>query len=126
MNGELKKQMGSVISGVLVAYALTCIVFIVYAILLTYTDMTEKNISLIVTITTIISVIVAGFDSAAGASGKGWLWGMVAGLLYSALLICIMSWVRKSFFMDSRAITLMILSVAGGGLGGVIGINMKK
>ena len=126
MNGELKKQMGSVISGVLIAYALTCIVFIAYAILLTYTNMTEKNISLIVTITTIVSVIIAGFDSAKGASGKGWLWGMMAGAIYAALLLCVMTWIRKAFMMDSRAVSLFILSLAGGGLGGVVGINMKK
>jgi len=126
MNGELKKQRGNVISGVLVAYAITCIVFIAYAILLTYTDMTEKNIPLIVTLTTIISVIIAGVDAAKGASGKGWLWGMIAGALYGILLISIMTWIRKAFIMDSRSLTLIILSVAGGGLGGVLGINMKK
>ena len=126
MNGEFKKQMGSVISGVLIAYAITCIVFITYAILLTYTNITEKNISLVVTISTIISVIIAGFDSAKGASGKGWLWGMISGAVYAVLLLCIMTWIRKAFLMDSRAITLLILSLAGGGLGGVVGINMKK
>ena len=126
MNGEFRKQMGSVVSGVLIAYAVTCIVFIAYAILLTYTDITEANISLIVTITTIVSVITAGFDAAGGAVGKGWLWGMIAGALYAVLLICIMTWIRKAFMMDSRSLTLLILSLAGGGLGGVIGINMKK
>ena len=126
MNIELKKQMGSLISGVLIAYALTCIVFIAYAILLTYTDIQEKNISLIVTITTIVSVIIAGFDSAKGAADKGWLWGMIAGAIYALLLLCVMTWIRKAFIMDSRAVTLIVLSLAGGGLGGVIGINMKK
>lgn len=126
MNIELRKQIGNVISGVLIAYAITCIVFIGYAILLTYTNVTENNISLIVTITSIIAVIVAGFDAAKGAAGKGWLWGMIAGFVYGVILLAIMTWVQRGFNMDSRAATLMILSIAGGGLGGVIGINFKK
>lgn len=126
MNIEVKKQIGNVITGVLIAYAITCIVFIGYAILLTYTNITENNISLIVTITSIISVIVAGFDSAKEAEGRGWLWGMIAGLVYAVVLICIMTWVQREFMIDSRAVTLLILSIAGGGLGGVIGINFKR
>ena len=126
MNIELRKQMGSVISGVLIAYAITCIVFIGYAILLTYTNITENHISLIVTITSIISVIVAGFDATKNATGRGWLWGMIAGVIYAVILIAIMTWVQREFRVDSRAVTLLILSVAGGGLGGVIGINFKR
>ena len=126
MNIELRKQIGSVISGVLVAYAITCIVFIAYAILLTYTNVSEANISLIVTITSIVAVVVAGFDAAKGANSKGWLWGMIAGVFYAVILLSIMTWVQRGFSMDSRATTLLILSIAGGGLGGVIGINFKK
>ena len=126
MNIEQRKQIGNVISGVLIAYAITCIVFIGYAILLTYTNITEDNISLIVTVTSIIAVIVAGFDAAKDASGKGWLWGMIAGFIYALILVCIMTWVQREFRIDSRSITLLVLSVAGGGLGGVIGINFKR
>jgi putative membrane protein (TIGR04086 family) len=125
MGNELKKQGGSVISGVLIAYAITCVIFIGYAILLTYSNVSEKNISLVVTITCIISVIVAGFDASRGAAGKGWLWGMIAGALYAVILCAIMMWVQKTLTIDSRGVTLLILSLAGGGLGGIIGINMK-
>ena len=126
MNTELRKQIGNVISGVLIAYAITCIVFIGYAILLTYTNVAENNISLVVTITSIAAVIVAGFDSAKVSMGRGWLWGMIAGLVYAIILLAIMTWVQRGFSMDSRAVTLLILAIAGGGLGGVIGINFKK
>ncbi|WP_250227586.1 TIGR04086 family membrane protein [Anaeropeptidivorans aminofermentans] len=126
MRNDIKAQGSSIISGVLIAYAITCIVFIGYAILLTYTDMGEEGISLVVTITSIISAMVAGFDAAKGANSKGWMWGMIAGLIYALILVAIMTWVQKGFTMNSRLMTLIILSIASGGLGGVIGINMKK
>lgn len=123
---DKRPQAYALFSGVMIAYAITCIVFIAYAILLTYSSVTEQNISLIVTITGIISVVVAGFDAAKGAKSKGWLWGIIAGAVYAMILLCIGAWINKGLVPDSRTVTLFILCVAGGGLGGVIGINKKK
>lgn len=123
---EEKSQIFKLFSGVLIAYAITCIIFIGYAILLTYTSMTEQGITLVVTITTVISALVAGFDSAKGAKEKGWFWGITAGLIYALILVAIGAWIGEGFAFDVRSVSLIILSIAGGGLGGVIGINLKK
>lgn len=123
---EEKPQIYKLFSGVLIAYAITCAVFIGYALLLTYTSLSEKNIVLVVTVTTVVSALVAGFDSGRGAKDKGWLWGIFAGFVYAIILLAIGAWVSKGFSFDVRSITMLILSVAGGGLGGVLGINFKK
>ena len=123
---EKHRQVTSLISGVLIAYAITCIVFIGYAVLITYSSISEQNIPLVVTATSLISVVVAGFDAAKGAQNKGWLWGLLAGLVYVVILALIGLWVNKGFAMDSRTLTLLVLSLAGGGLGGVLGINFKR
>lgn len=126
MNTEIKFQVKSLFSGVMIGYAITCLVFITYAVLLTYTSITEENISLVVTLTSIVSVLVAGFDAARTATSKGWLWGVIAGFIYAIILVAIMTWVQGRLILDSRTISVLILSLAGGGLGGVIGINLKK
>ncbi len=123
---EKHSQITSLISGIAIAYAITCIIFIGYAMLITYSSFTGKNLPLVVTVTSLVAVIVAGFDAAKGATKRGWLWGIAAGLIYALILAVIGTWVNKGFTFDSRTITLLILSVAGGGLGGVIGINLKK
>lgn len=123
---EERSQIFKLFSGIMVAYAITCVIFIGYAILLTYTSITEKNISLVVTITTIISALVAGFDSARGAKEKGWFWGVIAGICYAVILIAIGTWFSEGFSFDARSVTLLILAIASGGLGGVLGINVKK
>ncbi|MDR3240437.1 MAG: TIGR04086 family membrane protein [Clostridiales bacterium] len=119
-------RVSSLISGVLVGYAITCIVFIVYSMLITYTSLTEEKTSMVVAATTLASVIVAGFDAARGASTRGWFWGIMAGLAYAIILVVLMAIVMKGLFYDSRTTTILVLSLAGGGLGGVIGINFKK
>ena len=113
-------------SGVLTAYAITCIIMIGYAMLITYSTFTGERLPFVVTVTALVSVIVAGFDAAKGADSRGWMWGIIAGALYAVILVAIGIWVMHGLQIDSRTITMVILSIAGGGLGGVIGINFKK
>jgi len=112
--------------GLAVAYAITCIVFIAYAILITYTNTSMDSLPLVVTVTSVISSIVAGYDAAKAALRRGWLWGLFAGFLYALVLVIIGYWVGQGFSFDLRTTTTLLLAVAGGGLGGVIGINFSK
>jgi len=119
-------RINALASGTLAAFAITCTVLIGYAMLITYSTLTGENIPLIVTLTCLVSVIVSGFDAAKGAPSRGWLWGIIAGAIYAVILVSIGIWVNRGFVVDTRTLTLIILSVAGGGLGGVLGINLKR
>jgi len=112
--------------GVLIAYAITAIVFLGYAILITYTNVSERSLPMVVAITTVLSVMVAGFDAARAAENRGWIWGMVAGLVYVLILAAIMFLLLPGFPIDLRTVIVCVLGVAGGGLGGIFGINFKK
>jgi putative membrane protein (TIGR04086 family) len=114
------------IIGVLMGFAITAIVFLGYAMLITYTQMSERSLHMVVAVTTLLSVLVAGFDAARGAHYKGWLWGMGAGFLYIAILAIIMMVMLPDFGVDGRTIMVLILAVVGGGLGGILGINIKR
>ena len=116
----------ALLKGILIGYCITCVIFLVYTMLITHTSMSEKYLSVVAAGTTIISVIVAGFDAARGARGRGWLWGIGAGLIYALILLLIMTIVQKGFYYDSRTVMLMVLALEGGGLGGVLGINMRR
>ena len=116
----------AVIKGTLIACALTCIAIIVCALLLTYTELSEKNLPLIITVTCVLSVAVSGFDAARAAKERGWLWGIIAGVIYAAIILCIECIVGGGFVIDSRSLLLTVLSVAGGATGGILGINLKK
>ncbi len=123
---EKDSPFSALINGVMIAYAITCLVFITYAMLITYSSFTGENVSTVVTVTGIISVIVAGYDAAKGAKSHGWLWGMVAGLLYAVILAIIGVMLNKGFVFDGRTFMIILISIAGGGLGGVVGINLKR
>jgi len=125
-NSKDKGRMVSILLGVLIAYAITCIFFIGCALALTYTAMPEDAVPTVMLIGVAFSVAVAGFDAARGAEKNGWLWGMTAGLIYAVILVCIETWVANGLSIDSRTITSLALAIAGGGFGGVLGINFKK
>ena len=112
--------------GVLMAYAITSIAFLGYALLITYTDLSESNLPMVVAITTLLSVLVAGFDAARGAQKRGWIWGMAAGGVYVLIMVIIMVTLLPTFAVDSRTFTTILIGIAGGGLGGMLGINLKK
>jgi len=121
-----RRQILGVVMGVVIAYAITAIVFIGTALGITYTSLQETAVPIIVMITCVVAVIVAGFDASRKADKNGWVWGMVAGGLYALILIFIIIWINGAFIIDSRKIILTLLSVVGGGIGGAIGINFKK
>jgi putative membrane protein (TIGR04086 family) len=126
---EIKEipPMINTLKGVAVGYAITIIVWIAYAILLTYTDLTEKYIPIVVTGTEIIAVLVAGYDSAKGNTTKGWLWGMAAGLIYAIIMIILGTiTMRGNAPINLSTVVMLIMLVAGGGLGGMIGVNRSK
>lgn len=126
---ELKEisPMINVLKVVSIAYAITIIVFLGYAMLLTYTDITEKQMPIVVIATIGVSVILAGYDVAKSVNSKGWLWGMTSGLVYAVIAIIIEVIVTKgNIQINFSMIITIVMCVAGGGLGGMIGINRKK
>ena len=107
-------------------YGITAVVFIIYAILLTYSGVTEKNTQLIVMLTTVIAVVTAGTKTAMAAENKGWLYGMLSGFLYAVIMIMLGVVLSPEVSFNMKTVTILVLSIAGGGLGGIIGINIKK
>lgn len=110
----------------LIALTITSIVFIAVAILLTYTDFDESKISAISLICTAISCLVAGFDTAGYFGKKGLLWGATSGLVYSILMFLICILCGTNFKVNLGKLTTIIIAVAGGIIGGVLGVNTKS
>lgn len=108
------------------SYVLTAIVFVVYGILLTYTETTEENIQIVVMMTTVISVLIGGIIASKGVNSKGLLFGMLVGIVYSIIMIMVGLCVLPVLKITYKMVMIIILSISAGGIGGIIGINTKK
>ena len=119
-------QLKHLVIGILMAYALTSIVFLGFAMMVTYTNMSERNLPTVVAVTTFLSVMVAGFDAARAATHRGLLWGMLAGFIYVLIMAAVMAILLPTFTITGQTFVITALGIAGGGLGGILGINLKK
>ena len=116
----------SVLKGILIAYVITVPTFMLFALLLTNIDFPERLITPVVVITTVISVLFAGSTSTRGLRSKGWLNGGIVGLIYMLVLYFISSLIFNNFAIDKYVITMAVIGILTGAIGGIIGINMKK
>lgn len=116
----------SVLKGIMAAYIITIPAFMLFALILSNTDFPQKLISPSVVITTIISVLTAGSVSTKGLKNKGWLNGSIVGLIYMLILYIFSSLVFKNFTIDKYVITMTIIGILTGAIGGIVGINIKK
>lgn len=116
----------AIFKALITAFLITIIVFIVYALIITYTDISENSLQTVVIITTLFSVVTAGIITASKAEKSGWLYGMLVGLLYALAMILIGITLSPEIKFSLKTISTTLLSIAGGGVGGMIGINIGR
>ena len=116
----------SVLKGILAAYIITIPAFMLFALILANTDFPQKLISPAVVVTTIISVLTAGSVSTKGLKSRGWLNGSIVGIIYMLILYIFSSLLFKNFTIDKYVITMTVIGVLTGAIGGILGINVKK
>ena len=111
--------------GMGIAFAITCILFIGFGMILTYTAVSEERLPLVSLICTALSAAAAGYDWAACKRKRGLLWGGLAGLVYTALLYLITSLAADCFTVQPSGLMTLAVAVAAGVLGGILGVNRR-
>ena len=128
-NGKKERQQNRALlplfRGMAVAFAVTCIIFIGFGILLTYTDVSEERLPLVSLLCTAVSAAVAGYDWAACMGRKGILWGMAAGLVYTLVLYLVIGLATDHFLPELSGVMTLIVAAAAGSIGGILGVNRK-
>ncbi len=121
-----KNKLFNAIRSLFFGYTITFLIIIVYSLLLTYTNMTDKYIMFVVLTTTILSTALVGYQFARDAESRGIIWGILGGLLYGVMFIILGFFAAETYKFDSKTLFVMLFSVIAGGMGGIIGINNKK
>lgn len=114
----------SALKGTGIGLAITCIVFVICALVLTYTDISDSYIGIVSTICTAVSALVSGCIWAAGMGKRGLLTGAAAGAVY-CVIIMLISLAAGGGPLSLGTLTCFVVSVAGGGIGGILGVNKK-
>lgn len=116
----------AMIKGIVISWFVTMAVFFIYAMLITYTDMSEKHIATVALVTTALSCMLCGFITARCAKSRGLLWGVLSGGIYMLVLLGAAFAAIPNFAPSPKFAITLALALTGGGLGGIAGINIRR
>lgn len=112
--------------GVLIAAVFTVIVFAVAALVLAYTKLSENAIPAISIIVEMLGALISGYCTAKESGVKGFLTGLLAGIVYILIIWVIAALAGSGFYFGKHFFTMLGLSALGGAAGGVLGVNLKS
>jgi len=116
----------NVLKGLATSYIFTFISFLIFAIILTFTNISDSTIPNIILIISILGILLGSATCTKFARSQGLLWGAIVGLCYSFILYLLSSFLLVGFTSGMSTVYLIICSTLFGSIGGVVGINLKK
>jgi len=115
----------TILKGTILSIFLTLILLIIFALLLTYTNINENTMPAVIIIVTAISILLGSQITTGKIKRNGILNGIIVGSLYIFILYILSSIITKDFSFSKYSIIMIITSVLIGGIGGIIGVNKK-
>jgi len=116
---EMVKYPVVMIKGLAGSIALSAAAVFVLAFILYKTSITESTIHIVVIVMYGISCLVAGFYCGRKIQNRRFLWGLLSGILYFAVL-CILSIAVRGGGLSDHVVTSALVCLGSGMLGGMI------
>ena len=124
--GELKKKILSIIKGCVFAIILSIILLTIFALLLTYTTLSESTITPVVLIITGISILAGSTISSRKIKKNGLIYGGIVGFIYFFILYLASSLCLTGFSVSANSFIMLAVGVIAGIIGGIIGVNLNS
>lgn len=106
------------VKALLAAYVVTGILLIILALALYKFELNEGAVTAGVTAVYLISTFTGGLVVGKLAKVRRFLWGIVLGILYFALLLLVTVGIYRTFHGSSTEILVIFVLCAGGGMAG--------
>ena len=106
------------IKSLLVSYIVTGILLLILTFFMYKFELNEKIVSAAIVGIYVVSTLIGGMIIGKLTGEKRYLWGMILGILYFALLLIITLGVYRTLNGDSVSIVTSLILCAGGGMAG--------
>ena len=98
----------------------------IFAIVLTYTSVSENTIVPVIIVVTGISILVGTILESRKIVKNGIGLGGIIGLVYVLILYIISSLLNADFSINTQSFILILVAIFSGMIGGIIGVNNRK
>ena len=122
---ELTTNMMKILKGSMCAFIISIIGFIIFASILTCTDVKENTIPSVVIIISLISLLIGSYISARKIKKRGIINGAIVGIIYIISIYILSSISLVGFSLNIYSIIMIIGAVIAGMIGGVAGVNLS-
>lgn len=108
-----------------ICFAISFVLIILYALILSFTSMSDSSMNMTIQIIMIISITFSSIYGGKKILRKGWLFGIVLGLSFTLLLVPLSISFSQSFSLDRYFAAKALMGSAVGLIGGIIGVNLN-
>lgn len=119
------KMIKNIAKGVGISLISTCIMLLIFAILLTYTSIEENIMDSVIIIITAISILIGSSIGNVNIKRNGLINGAIVGSSYILIIYLISSILNWRFSLNVKSIIMIVVGIAFGILGGIIGVNKR-
>lgn len=124
-DNELKKSIIRIVRGSVISIILTLLLLLIFAVVLTYTPISENTINPVIIVISGISILVGSSISSLKIRKNGLINGALVGLIYILTIYLISSITGTGFVINVYSLIMIIVSIITGMIGGIIGVNMR-
>lgn len=108
-----------------ICFLISFVMIIIYALVLSFTSVSDSSMNITMQVIMIVSITVASIFGGKKIKSKGWLFGLVMGLLFTILLIPLGMGFGQQFSLDKFFVAKLLMGSVVGLIGGVIGVNLN-
>ena len=119
------KKMETWIIGILVSIFMTITSISIYALILTYTKVSEKGENIVIMLITAISIFIGSLVTGKRSKTNGIINGGIVGVGYIVMIYFISSIINNNFQIGIQGLISLIICIVLGILGGIIGVNIQ-
>lgn len=122
---EFSKNSIRVVRGSVIAVFISLILLFIFAMLLTYTNISENTINPVIIVITGISILIGSGISTLKIRKNGLLNGGLVGLIYILTIYLLSGITGSGFGVNIYTIIMMFTCIISGMIGGIIGVNLR-
>ncbi len=125
MENLKSNQFITIIKGALFSIIATLIFLFIYSIILTYTNVSENTINVVIMFITGISILIGSSLATRKIKKMGLVNGGIIGAIYILILYLISSIINSQFTLETNSIIMIVVGIIAGIIGGIVGVNIK-